>query len=719
MRAMTRRLVSVWFSVVLLVGACGSATQTTPQPLGSAPPVAATSVAAGGIPPLVDMPFYRGDAARSAIQPGPGPAKTPTQAWQHPLGPSHFLPILVDGLVIAGAKDGTVLAVDARTGQQRWQFKAGGPVGNSAAAANGLVFVGDTHSVFGLDAATGIQKWVAEVPSKESRPVVVDGVVYTASIGGVVGLDGATGTKVWQWTGPKDVAATVGPIADGVAYVMAGDGRLYAIDIKSSTERWHVQTISTNVGYAEVVGKTVYVATTGQDVPGPEGELYAIERASGAIRWRFRTPSGGQINAGPVKDGIIYANAEQDGLYALRDDRTTATALWRVDTPRSYWPPALVGDSVYQQRADGSIGVYATSDGHLQWETTAPGDEAGGPLVSGGMVFQVQDNHGLAAYATSDLIAQLPSPEPQATISPTPALGNGPFVQVHAFSWTDTGLEIPLGMDVGPDGLLYVLDVKPSVTVIDPDSGHVVRTWGRSGTGPGEFDLTRPDDSPGNGDIAVAPDGKVYVADGTNHRIQVFKANGTFVSQFGSFGTGPGQFGNIDEVEVASDGSVYVVDNQKEPLSKFTSTGKFSWRLSRLSSDPDAHAIPHGVAVRSDGSVLMSCEDCGHILVIDPATGRIRQRFADVESLRSAGMVNLDPKGNIYVAQFFPVSELVLDSTGRYLDGLYHMDGTTETYLGRDWVWGDVFWPSPLFMPDGRAFSFGRDGLIELKVKLP
>ena len=66
---------------------------------------------------------------------------------------------------------------------------------------------------------------------------------------------------------------------------------------------------------------------------------------------------------------------------------------------------------------------------------------------------------------------------------------------------------------------------------------------GRAGAGPGEFDLSRPDDNPGNGDIAVAKDGTVYVADGTNHRIQAFKPDGTFIRQFGSFGTGPGEFG--------------------------------------------------------------------------------------------------------------------------------------------------------------------------------
>ncbi|MEA2675184.1 MAG: hypothetical protein QOI92_2376 [Chloroflexota bacterium] len=712
-------LASLSFVAALLATACSSTAPSGPPGSGAAPTsgAAATTQPAGGIPALVDVPFYRSDAARSAIQPGPGPAAKPAVAWQHAFPPSHFLPILANGLVIAGAGDGTVLAVDARSGVERWHFQAAGPVGASAGAANGLVFVGDTQSVFALDAATGTQKWVAAVPSDESRPIVVDGIVYSGAISGVVGLDAGSGNVVWQWHGPDGIAATVGPVVDGVAYISASDGRLYAIDVKTSQERWHVQSIAKTLGYAEVVGDTVYVGTTQQDAPQLVGELYAIDRASGAVRWRFRTPSGGQINAGPVRDGIMYANAEVDGMYALRDDGTTSTTVWRVDAPRSYWPTSLVGDTVYQQRADGSIGAYAIADGKLLWATDAPGDESGGPLVSGGMVFQVQDNHGFAAYATPDLIAQLPSPVPQASATPAPVVGSGPFKQVGAFSWASTGLATVLGMDVGPDGLLYILDNKPHVTVIDPNTGHVVRTWGRQGAGPGEFDVSRTDDNPGNGDIAVAPNGNVYVADGTNHRVQEFKANGTFIRQFGSFGTGPGQFADGSEIEVAPDGSVYVMDDLDNPLSKFTADGKFVWRSPVSKADPAIGGFAHGIAVRGDGMLLLDCEGCHKILVVDPKTGLLKDQL--VNDRMEGGVLNLDPKGNMYLSLFYPVSQLVFDPKGTFLDAFTLAPGAPQTVLGSTTTWGDMFWPAPVFLPDGRAFSFGRDGLIQLQVTLP
>jgi DNA-binding beta-propeller fold protein YncE len=159
-----------------------------------------------------------------------------------------------------------------------------------------------------------------------------------------------------------------------------------------------------------------------------------------------------------------------------------------------------------------------------------------------------------------------------------------------------TGIDVPLGMDPGPDGLLYVFDVKPQVSVVDPDDGHIVRRWGRQGAGRGEFDVRRPDDNPGYGDIAVGPDGRVYVADGSNHRIQAFSPEGGFLFQFGSFGTGAGQFGFINEIAIARDGSVYVDDGR---ISKFNPDGKFVWRT-------DDGAV--GLAVRSDGVLLGTCE---------------------------------------------------------------------------------------------------------------
>src|SRR5919198_587609 len=169
----------------------------------------------------------------------------------------------------------------------------------------------------------------------------------------------------------------------------------------------------------------------------PVGEIYAIDRASGKVRWRFRAPSGLQLKEGPVKDGVLYANGLQDGIYALRDAGTSATVVWHVDAPESHWPMAIVGDTLYQARTDGSVGAYAIADGHLLWETPAEGSWANGPIISGGMVFMANDKGDVTAFADPALIALLPKPAAEGSNAPSalPSAAANPFTILRAFSW--------------------------------------------------------------------------------------------------------------------------------------------------------------------------------------------------------------------------------------------------------------------------------------------
>lgn len=77
---------------------------------------------------------------------------------------------------------------------------------------------------------------------------------------------------------------------------------------------------------------------------------------------------------------------------------------------------------------------------------------------------------------------------------------------------------------LAPDGNIYVADGygNASVHVFGP-AGDYVRSWGRSGSGPGEFNIVH--------NIRIDAEGVVYIADRENHRIQMFDLDGKYVGE--------------------------------------------------------------------------------------------------------------------------------------------------------------------------------------------
>src|SRR6476659_22087 len=109
----------------------------------------------------------------------------------------------------------------------------------------------------------------------------------------------------------------------------------------------------------------------------------------------------------------------------------------------------------------------------------------------------------------------------------------------------------PVGVTVGPDGNVYVPDTHYQRVIVYSPAGKELRRFGERGDKPGQFiwptDIAF--DKAGNRDgefsrpQSMVIDGDyVYVTDACNHRIVVFKTDGTFVRNMGELGSGIGQF---------------------------------------------------------------------------------------------------------------------------------------------------------------------------------
>ena len=196
--------------------------------------------------------------------------------------------------------------------------------------------------------------------------------------------------------------------------------------------------------------------------------------------------------------------------------------------------------------------------------------------------------------------------------------------------------------------------------IFSPD-GKFLEAWGTPGKGPGQFKLTTNDPRPDAvGAIAFAPDGSFYVVDNGNYRVEKFDKDRHFVTMWGSFGSGDGQFANPKGI--ATDGqTVYVADDPRFDIQAFDTNGGF------LRSFP----FPF---------VLFSRAPVGHLFVADPTglleldgTGKQVHHFdVDYPALGgSASQTAVDKGGHIFVGlqnDSGPVGLVELDSEGGILN---------------------------------------------------
>lgn len=134
--------------------------------------------------------------------------------------------------------------------------------------------------------------------------------------------------------------------------------------------------------------------------------------------------------------------------------------------------------------------------------------------------------------------------------------------------------------------------------------------------------------------VAVGPDGRLYVADAGNHRIQVFEADGTFVTAWGSFGEGPGQFNEPWSVAVDAE-FVYVADTWNHRLQKFTLDGDLVGVFGRSGSPADDPASNGLGLFFGPRDVILYGED--QLLVTDTGNHRIQVLDRDGNFLSQTG----------------------------------------------------------------------------------
>jgi len=195
-------------------------------------------------------------------------------------------------------------------------------------------------------------------------------------------------------------------------------------------------------------------------------------------------------------------------------------------------------------------------------------------------------------------------------------------------------------------------------------NGKLLRTMGKPGE-PG----SAPDHFTEPNAVLVAPDGTIFVSQNhTNNykgqpRVIKFDASGKFIKEWGSSGTGPGQFGMPHCLAMDSKGNLYVGDRDNNRIQVFTQDGKLLGQLTQFGR-PSGIVIDRDDVIYVTDSESKNKEGYGHnpgwkrgirigSLKDGKVTDFIPDTYPDPEGSGTSGGEGIwaDGKGAVYSAQ--------------------------------------------------------------------
>ncbi|RKT05298.1 outer membrane protein assembly factor BamB [Streptomyces sp. 3211.6] len=282
----------------------------------------------------VGAPLYAGGSVLVAV---PGtellqaldPA-TGRERWQHTL-PGGAQAVAAGPYVITVAADGSVTGLDGASGAPRWTRRIGGAGsmwwGGPGASGSPVFYVssaaadGGSTQLAEVDPATGAVRWQTRATGR-LRPVgTARGAVHlldsdaAGKAGGVVRVDAATRTvrRVQLPTPLFDAEATVGP--DGTVYAFGTGGGLVAVG--PERELWRLETGAASGSRPVAADGRVYLMAG-------DGRLLAVDASAGRLvgQTKPRMPAAqgtfsATLPAPVVADGRIYASAPDGTVFAL------------------------------------------------------------------------------------------------------------------------------------------------------------------------------------------------------------------------------------------------------------------------------------------------------------------------------------------------------------------------------------------------------------------
>jgi len=269
---------------------------------------------------------------------------------------------------------------------------------------------------------------------------------------------------------------------------------------------------------------------------------------------------------------------------------------------------------------------------------------------------------------------QSPTPIPPAptialTLSPTPS-AKPKMEKIWDTNGVPNAFYRPTELALDPQGNVYIIDGgNHRVQKFDKD-GKFILSWGSFGNADGQFMFQI---EPAHyGSIAIDKDGYVYVTD-YNNRIQKFDGSGNFLMKFGKSGYGDEGFERLYGVAVDAQGNIYTTDWEKHNVQKFDSEGQFLLRWDIPSCNPGGISFPQNLALDEQGQLYIT-NDGGNCIQKFDGQGDLLQQWGKTGTgngqFDKPLSIAWDKQGNLYVTDNGNRRIQKFDSNGKFLTSI-------------------------------------------------
>ena len=328
------------------------------------------------------------------------------QAWVSRIGPVTFaLDVAnVGGVLHMAGSDGTVAAIDSRTGADVWRTNVGSGL-SAGVGSDGKVSAVVTQGNEVVAIVAGREIWRQKLNAEVyTAPLVAGGRVFVlAADRSSQAFDGQTGRKLWTQQRPTEplVLRQAGVLMAVNDTLVAGlAGRLVGLNPGNGSIRWEVA-IASPRGINDVERLVDLVAGVSRDgdvvcARAFQANVGCVNTARGSLIWT--APANG--SQGVRGDERLLFGTEADGTVQawLRADGTRA---WKSEALRyrGLSAPVVIGRSIAVGDFSGIVHLLSRTDGTLLNRVSTDGSAiAAAPLLAGNTLIAVTRNGGVYGF---------------------------------------------------------------------------------------------------------------------------------------------------------------------------------------------------------------------------------------------------------------------------------------------------------------------------------